>query len=135
MRKEIRKILNEVAGKDYYRTEVKSGNVECYDFKEIKFAGDQRDLDVMFSNFIVIWDLDMEARSWGIKSIGASIVAVGGSIIVEDFDSGETVHEEKIDVSNVSSEWKIENKMEVVNGTLYPTSIEIVYKTKTIIVS
>jgi hypothetical protein len=137
-RKHIRNIINEIMenqGDDYYRTTIKGAYVNSYDFEKVKFPNDERDLDVMFSDFIVVWDLDMESRSWGVKNIGTVIKTISGTILVEDFDTREVVLEETINVGPDNNEWTIENKMSIEGGSIYPTSLEINFAKKTIEVS
>jgi hypothetical protein len=138
MRKQIRNIINEIIENqsgDYYRTTIKGAYVDSYDLKKVKFPEGNLDLDIMFSDFVVTWDLDMEGRSWGIKNIGSVIKNISGIVLVQDFDTKEVMLEETINVGPDNQEWTIENKMAVDGGALYPNSIEISFAAKTIVVS
>jgi len=138
MRKQIRNIINEIMenqGGDYYRTTIKGAFVDSYDLEKVKFPEGNLDLDIMFSDFVVTWDLDMEGRSWGIKNIGSVIKNISGTVLVQDFDTREVMLEETINVGPDNQEWTIENKMTVGGGSLYPNSIEISFAAKTIVVS
>jgi len=79
----------------------------------------------------VNWNCDVEMREWGIKSIGAYVTTIRGYIEILHLDKdGEIIKEEEIDVNELG--FDIESELELEDGFLCPSDIDIDFKDKTI---
>lgn len=93
------------------------------------------DLYVDESDAVVIWEVDIESRSWGIKDISANIIAVRFNYTINDLESMKTVEEKEIDITSTNTKgYKIEIGSRSEGNQLVPSGITLDEKTKTITV-
>lgn len=67
----------------------------------------------------VLWSIDFEMRTWGVKSIEISVYEVKISYIETNMDTDEETEKEMVITENI----KIEEPSEF--GTIYPQQLEI----------
>lgn len=82
----------------------------------------------------VIWKLDPDMRSWGIKSMGASIVRVMATIVWEHDVSEDDQRDGVIEFDTLMPEfkgWNIESELQFASdGGIYPNGIDIDFMSK-----
>jgi len=106
---------------------------------DILTLGDSSESPIISGEFYVTWDISIEWRSWGLKSINAFIISLTGyflkeQVITRTTVSGDSYEEiEEIEEEFNSEKWKIETDYEE-TIPVYPTSIEFDFKKKKVMV-
>lgn len=91
---------------------------------------DKSNFDISESEFTVNWELDVDARNWGIKHIGIVIKKIHGTFTVNIWGDDEDVPH-YVDFN--AEEWGFEIKTELeMKDTIVPSAIEINFKDKTV---
>lgn len=114
LRKEIRNLIKESFDNiDTYESVIESYNVNIRGFHNL-FDLDKLEIDYHDAKFSIIWTLDIEARSWGIKSIRPMVTSIRGEIHWT-VDKGE-LDPDKVDYirkeSNYENDYSFEGVLE-----------------------
>ncbi len=83
-------------------------------------------------NFNVIWELNIDARNYGIKDISVNIKKVVGTFTLILWDDDTELN---VDFNPEELGFKIINDIKISNSAIAPSSIEINFKDKTVTVT
>jgi len=93
-----------------------------------------RCLDLVWANFTVEWELDMEYRSWGVKSFGSNVLDVRGDyqLPLYYFDRKDEITDHQFTLGG----YKIINEIALTeHGQMMVSEVEIDLTNKTVTVS
>lgn len=127
---------------EFLQTKINDSDIDIYNVdKYFKEKGieikDKFVLDISTENdFSVEWELGLELRNWGVKSIDIKIKKIKGTIIVKDLNN-DSEHTIIVDSSkDYFSNFKIEENIKIYeNHSIRVDSIEIDFKHKVFSIS
>ncbi len=142
LREEIKAILNESEKNSPFSFSSVVKDIDVDYINEYLGVSKEADIYIDTKYTSIYWDLDIDARSWGIKDIGVTVKKIICSLdwtsdkefLTEEekmrlINGGAKEYEKSIDgeirfeINYVDSDWKIDTKWNL-SSSIYPDSIE-----------
>jgi hypothetical protein len=129
---DLKQLIKEVAGDSWkFTTPLKKNYVEILRDR-VKYP----EHDIEAGEAVIIWEADIEARSWGIKNISPSIISGRVSYTINDIETMKPVEEKEIEWTLTDTKgYKIEIGQRSEGSQLVPTGITVDEQSKTITVN